>query len=211
MTSHSLPATSARFWNLPNILTISRILLILPFMFFMYAEFARPESYANVWAFAIFILAAITDWIDGVVARRWNAVTPLGMLFDPLADKLLVTSALVMLAVFHAMEGGIVGAPAWIAVIIIARELAVTGLRGMASAEGVVISASSGGKLKMIAQMVALGGLILQGARVEGGRFELVGLTLDAGLVGYIALWVALLLTLWSGLVYFYRFLGKLA
>lgn len=211
MTTHPLPAAPSRFWNLPNVLTVSRILLILPFMFFMYAEFARPDSAANLWAFAIFILAAITDWVDGVVARRWNAVTPLGMLFDPLADKLLVTSALVMLSVFHAVHGGMVGTPAWMALIIIARELAVTGLRGMASAEGVVISASAGGKLKMIAQMVALGGLILQGARHEGFRFDFLGLTFDAGIVGYVALWVALILTLWSGLVYFYRFLGKLA
>ena len=197
----------SQIWNLPNGLTVFRVLLIVPFMAFMYLELEEPGA-GSLWAFVIFVTAAITDLVDGQLARRFDAVTPLGKLLDPLADKLLVTAALVMLAVYDGVSEARVGAPAWMAVVIIARELAVTGLRGMAGAEGIVIQASSGGKWKTVLQLVALCGLILQGMReTVGPVVEIMGTAVHIGLVTYWALWVALILTAWSGIAYFQRFL----
>lgn len=211
-------ATKNKIWNIPNILTLGRIVLIVPFMILMDAELRDPASHANVWAFWIFTLATVTDWVDGILARRWNLVTPLGQLLDPLADKLLVACALVQLAVYHGIHpdvhtllGGIefnvIGVPAWAAAVIIARELAVTGLRGIAGAEGMVIQASSGGKWKTVIQFIALGGLILQGTVPGTATIPIFG---DIGLIAYFCLWVAVLLTAWSGIAYFKEFLGKL-
>lgn len=207
------PRPQSRVWNLPNALTLLRIALIFPFLYFMQAELTDPSSSGNVWSFWIFIAATVTDWVDGVIARHLNLVTPLGKLLDPLADKLLVAAALVMLSVYHGVYGHtsiVVGVPAWVAVFIIARELAVTGLRGMAGAEGIVIHASAGGKWKTVLQFVALGGLILQGTRPESVVVDLGALRLDLGLLSYWALWVAVALTAWSGLAYFREFLRKL-
>jgi CDP-diacylglycerol---glycerol-3-phosphate 3-phosphatidyltransferase len=196
-----------RIWNIPNIITLMRVALILPFTWFMYQELDAPGS-GNLWAFALFVTASVTDWFDGMLARKWNLITPLGQLLDPLADKLLVASALVMLSVFDGRYGGVIGVLPWIAIVIIGRELAVTGLRGMAGAEGVVINASSGGKWKTVIQMLALGGLILQGT-VEGAAIigHIAGIPIDLGLWAHYLLYLAVALTAWSGAVYFYRFL----
>ncbi len=200
-----------RIWNIPNVLTFFRIALIVPFLLLMYREQTDPASWANYWACLLFFIASMTDWVDGVLARRWNLVTPVGQLLDPLADKLLVAAALVMLAVFNGLAGGTVGAPAWVGIFIIARELAVTGLRGMAGAEGVVIAASSGGKWKTVIQLLALGGLIMQGMRAGDAAIPLPGFALDLGLIGYYGLFAALALTAWSGAIYFVRFLRAFA
>lgn len=203
-----------RIWNLPNVLTMFRIALIVPFMYFTQLEVEQPASAGNLWSFWIFVAASVTDWFDGILARRWNLVTPLGKLLDPLADKLLVASALIMLAVYHGLEGGRIGAPAWVGAVIIARELAVTGLRAMASAEGLVIQASSGGKWKTVFQMLAVGGLILQGSVLGSATLDLpfalpFGIVPDIGLWSWYCLWVALVLTAWSGVAYFREFLLK--
>jgi len=102
----------------------------------------------------IFLLAAITDMLDGRLARRWNQVTKLGTLLDTTADKLLIAAALIALVENHA-------APAWAVVIIVGREIAITGLRSIAATEGIVISAGSAGKFKMVMQVIAVGFLIL--------------------------------------------------
>lgn len=203
-----------RIWNLPNVLTMFRIALIVPFMYFTQREVDDPASAGNLWSFWIFVAASVTDWVDGILARRWNLVTPLGKLLDPLADKLLIASALIMLAVYHGVaasqaEGWRIGAPAWIGAVIIARELAVTGLRAMASAEGLVIQASSGGKWKTVFQMLAVGGLILQGSQAGSAMVPLGPLSFDLGLASYGCLWIALVLTAWSGVAYFREFLLK--
>ena len=204
------PAVKNRVWNVPNVLTMGRIALIVPFMYFMQLESDGRGSGANVWAFWIFVAASVTDWIDGILARRWNLVTPLGKLLDPLADKLLIAAALVMLAVFHGKAGGVIGVPAWMSTVIIARELAVTGLRGMAGAEGLVIQASQGGKWKTVLQFLAVGGLILQGMREGAAVVQFPFFAADLGVICYAGLWGALVLTAWSGLAYFREFIMKL-
>lgn len=137
----------------------------------------------------IFSLAACTDWVDGYVARRYEAVTVLGKLMDPLADKVLVTAALIMLIPLGRL-------PAWIALVILSREIMVTGLRGVASSSGVVVAASGLGKIKSIMQYIGLGTLIFPLGVLPIPYLHQIGL----GLV-----YIALVLTVWSGIDYFYQ------
>ncbi len=138
---------------MPNAITVSRILLIPVFVL----VFLEPTPNRSLAAAAIFGLAALTDAIDGYVARRWGEVTRLGKLLDPIADKLLVLTALFLLVDMDVVD-------AWIAIVLAGRELAVTGLRGVAAREGIVLAAETTGKLKMAAQVVAILLLILDGA-----------------------------------------------
>ena len=136
--------------NLPNKITISRILLIPIFMIVLYL----PIPYREIIALAIFVIAAATDGIDGHIARSRNLVTNFGKFLDPLADKLLVTAALVALV-------GMQRIPSWIVTVIIAREFAVTGIRLLAVGEGRVIAASMLGKIKTVTQIISIGLLLL--------------------------------------------------
>src|SRR5439155_16747614 len=150
-------ATSRRLGGLlrhvPNALTVSRILLI-PVFVLVFQEATPSRSLA---AAAIFGVAALTDAVDGYIARRWGQITQLGKLLDPMADKLLVLTALFLLVDQDRVE-------AWIAIVLAGRELAVTGLRGVAAREGIVLAAEATGKLKMAAQVVAILLLILDEA-----------------------------------------------
>lgn len=144
--------------NLPNMITLIRIMMIPVFMGVFLTK--SPDGgvyflYQHYVAAAIFILAAATDGVDGYLARRLKQVTNLGKFLDPLADKLLVSAALISL-----VQLGMVSA--WITWIILAREFAVTGIRAIAAAEGEVISASKLGKYKTVAQIVAIALLILK-------------------------------------------------
>ncbi len=182
--------------NLPNKITVSRIFLIPVFLIFLLAPLPLGESEiagtvllnSQLIATAIFIFASVTDWIDGYIARKHNLVTNLGKFLDPLADKLLVTSAFVSL-----VELG--GAPAWLVVVILSREFAVTGLRLVASAEGEVLAASNLGKLKTWIQIIAIIALL-----IENVPFEAVGFPFAT-----ISLWAALIITVYSGWDYFYK------
>jgi CDP-diacylglycerol--glycerol-3-phosphate 3-phosphatidyltransferase len=136
--------------NLPNILTLARIAAI-PLVVILLLFDTRATSF---WAAAIFGAAAMTDWLDGWLARKWQVVTVLGKFLDPLADKLIVMAALIMLIPLGRV-------PAWAVFLILAREMVVTGLRSIASSEGIVISASDLGKYKTIFQMTAIPGLLL--------------------------------------------------
>jgi CDP-diacylglycerol--glycerol-3-phosphate 3-phosphatidyltransferase len=156
------------------------VLLLLPF--FM----GETGSAFMAW---FFIVAAVSDLVDGWLARRGQMVTHIGKLLDPLADKLLVSTALIVLLVV----GRIPGWATWMVVVIVGRELAVTGLRGLASAGGQVMAASGLGKLKAVSQNIAIGALL----------FHYTTLGLDAHLVGMLCLFVATALTLWSGYRYF--------
>jgi CDP-diacylglycerol--glycerol-3-phosphate 3-phosphatidyltransferase len=138
--------------NLPNLLTLLRLALI-PVLVALLAVGESPGL--AVGAAAIFVSAAFTDWLDGYVARRRKEVTDLGKLLDPIADKLLILSALVML-----VEAGRI--PGWLVILILAREFAVTGLRAVAAAGGRVLAAERLGKLKMVAQTIAVLVLILE-------------------------------------------------
>ena len=131
--------------NLANKLTILRIILVPIFLLFI----AIKIPYGTIIATLVFIIAALTDKLDGYIARSRNQITRFGKFMDPLADKLLVTAALVSLVELQII-------PAWAAIIIIAREFAVTGLRAIAAAEGIVISASWWGKIKSVIQIIAI-------------------------------------------------------
>ncbi len=159
--------------NLPIALTLFRIVLVPPIMVFLISSSRVSVLIAAV----IFVTASLTDWLDGRMARRWNQVTKLGTLLDPVADKLLVAAALISLVHIDMIS-------AWMAVVIIGRELAVTGLRGVALSMGVVVPASSLGKAKTVSQYVALTLLILEkGVSQDLALFHLVARS---------ALWIAL-------------------
>jgi CDP-diacylglycerol--glycerol-3-phosphate 3-phosphatidyltransferase len=138
------------FFNLPNMLTMFRILIIPVVLWFIYYE-SRINSFI---AASLFSLASITDFFDGWLARRRNMITVLGKFLDPLADKLIVMSTLVMLVPLGRI-------PAWVVVLLLARELSITGLRGIASSEGLVIVASQGGKWKTAFQLTGILGLLI--------------------------------------------------
>lgn len=149
--------------NIPNKLTIFRVILIPFFVFFLLAPYF--EGYGNYIAVAIFIIASMTDWLDGKIARKYNLVTDFGKFMDPLADKLLVCSALICL-----IEKGQL--PAWIVIIIISREFIISGFRLIAADNGVVIAASYWGKFKTVFQMLMTIVLILD---IPNEVFEIIG------------------------------------
>lgn len=177
--------TRERFWNLPNTITVVRM-AVIPLLVGFPLYDGRAGSHVVAW---LFILAALGDLLDGWAARRGQQVTRIGKLLDPLADKLSVSTALIVLLTMDRI-------PAWaltLVVVVIGRELAVTGLRGIASAGGHVVAAAWPGKIKTLAQNVAIGCLLFPSGTLGVPNHGL-GLTLLA---------VATALTLWSGYVYF--------
>ena len=152
--------------NLPNKLTMFRVILIPFFVFFLLAPYF--EGYGNYIAVAIFIVASLTDLLDGKIARKYNLVTNFGKFMDPLADKLLVCSAMICL-----IELGLL--PAWIVIIIIAREFIISGFRLIASDNGVVIAASYWGKFKTTFQMLMVIVLLLN---FDSAAFKILGTVL---------------------------------
>jgi CDP-diacylglycerol--glycerol-3-phosphate 3-phosphatidyltransferase len=172
--------------HLPNLITAARLLLTALLAILLMFEQKTGTAF---FCWLLFTIAAATDWVDGYVARRFEAVTTLGKLMDPLADKLLVTTALVMLIPLERI-------PAWISLVIISREMLVTGLRGAASSSGIVVSASGLGKIKSTMQYIGLGTLIFPIGILPIPNLHLIGL---------IIVYVALILTVWSGVDYFYK------
>ena len=180
-------AENRRIINLPNAITLLRI-GILPVLFLILLEPGEGMSLAIA---ILFILAALTDLLDGYVARRYNMVTRMGKLLDPIADKIIMSAALVLLI-------PVGRAPAWVVALMVMRDFAVDGLRSMAAAEGHVIEASQLGKYKTVCQIIAVSALII--------HYPIYGI--DASSIGTAFLYVALALSLWSGcdyLVKFYR------
>ena len=174
--------------NLPIGLTLTRIVAV-PLLILFLISSSRVHA---IIAAGIFIAAALTDWLDGVVARRRNQVTTLGTLLDPIADKLLVAAALVSLLTIDKV-------PAVAVVVIIGRELAVTGLRAVSAGHGVIVPASRLAKWKTAGQYVAITMLILEKGIISNAFHALA--------MG--VLWVAVALTVVSAVDYFYRFLRK--
>ncbi len=152
--------------NLPNKLTLFRVILIPFFVFFLLAPYF--PGYGNYIAVAIFIIASLTDFLDGKIARKYNLVTNFGKFMDPLADKLLVCSALICLIALGRI-------PAWVVIIIIAREFIISGFRLIASDNGVVIAASYWGKFKTASQMIMVIVLVLN---IPGKVFSVIGTVL---------------------------------
>jgi CDP-diacylglycerol---glycerol-3-phosphate 3-phosphatidyltransferase len=172
-------------WNdLPNLLTLGRIATV-----FIIVVVLRDEGAgAGALAAAVFFLACWTDYFDGLLARKYSLTTTLGKFLDPLADKLLVVAILIML-VAMSREPRV---PAWLVVIVVGREIAVTGLRAIASGEGIILPAEELGKYKMIFQMFALHGLLI--------HYPYLGI--DFHLAGMYFLWISTVVSLWSGGVY---------
>ena len=154
--------------NLPNKLTIFRVILVIPFVALMLNGY-------DLWAVAVFIIASLTDLLDGKIARKYNLITDFGKFMDPLADKLLVCAAMICLVEMGRL-------PAWMVIVIISREFIISGFRLVASDNGVVIAASYWGKFKTTFQMLMIIVLILN----LGGVFDMIGLVLT---------WIALILT----------------
>ena len=176
--------------NLPNTLTLARIFLVPLLVVVLLTRFEAQLIFGvpkEVIGALIFGLAALTDWLDGFLARRRRQVTALGQLMDPLADKLLITAALVSL-----VQMGL--APAWMVAVILSRELGVTMLRGLVHSRGVTIPASRLGKVKMVTQVVAILLLMLSNQ------------VWPFAVLGPLALWAVLATALWSAVDYYRRY-----
>jgi CDP-diacylglycerol--glycerol-3-phosphate 3-phosphatidyltransferase len=177
--------------NLPNALTVGRIFLVPLLVVVLLTKFdgrmimGVPKELVGA---AIFGIASLTDALDGYLARRRNQITTLGQLMDPLADKLLITAALISLVQLDL-------APAWMVAVILGREFAVTVLRSIAHGKGMVIAASPLGKFKMFAEVIAILALILGQDQLQ--QFYVIGT---------IALWIAMLTATISGIDYYRRF-----
>jgi CDP-diacylglycerol--glycerol-3-phosphate 3-phosphatidyltransferase len=180
--------------NLANRITLARIFLVPVVMFFLLVKYnigtfsigSLTMTYNELIAALVFILAASTDGLDGYIARKRKIVTNLGKFLDPLADKLLISAALISLVEMQRLE-------AWMAIVIISREFAVTGLRLVAAAEGQVIAASALGKLKTWVQIVAITAVM-----IRNFPFEFFGIPFDE-----VAIWAMVIITIYSGYDYF--------
>ncbi|MRR07428.1 MAG: CDP-diacylglycerol--glycerol-3-phosphate 3-phosphatidyltransferase [Deltaproteobacteria bacterium] len=181
--------------HLPNILTLCRIAVIPPMVLILLS----PSKKACFFATLLFAIASITDWLDGYLARRMEIVTVLGKFLDPIADKLLVMAALIMILPVDRV-------PAWMVLVILGREIIITGLRGIASSEGIVIAASRLGKYKTIFQLVAILGLLLHYDYYWFFGIVNPYLYVNMHNVGIFFLWIATIITIWSGIDYLVRF-----
>ena len=178
-------------WLTANHLTWLRVALIP----FIYAGMVigEKDQWILLGTWLVFLIACLTDYWDGVIARHQGKDTKIGKLLDPVADKILICSLLILLVAMGRV-------PAFLTIILIARELIINGLRSIAAAEGVVIAASSGGKSKTITQMVAVGFLII--------HYNTLGLPCHE--IGVIMLWIATLISLWSGYKYIFSYFQNL-
>ena len=185
--------TGSGFWNSANTITVARI-VVVPVVMALLAY----ESVLNCWIAAfLYIAASISDIVDGYLARKYNLVSIIGAFLDPLADKLLVIGALVMLVPLGRV-------PAWMAAVLIMRDVTITALRGIAASEGLIISASKWGKYKTTFLDVSLCFLI---AHHPLRLIATDGLDpVDLHTVGMMFLWPAVVLSLWSGAHYLYQF-----
>ena len=181
--ANASPHYSNEIWNVPNALTLFRIFLV-PFLVVVLLTKFSGSEYAGL---TIFLVAAITDFFDGYFARRYNKITKLGALLDPMADKLLMSAAFISL-----VEFGL--ARAWMIVIIIGREFAVDGLRSIAAQQGVTIAASPLGKTKTVSQVIAVSLLIVS---YELGEYKFIA---------DLSLWVVMVFALVSAVDYFIKF-----
>jgi CDP-diacylglycerol--glycerol-3-phosphate 3-phosphatidyltransferase len=173
--------------NLPISLTLLRIFFVPLLVVLLLTKGQNMD----LWAVGVFLLAAATDLLDGYLARKRGQITTLGILLDPIADKLLISSALISLVELHLI-------PAWMVVIIVGREFAVTGLRGIASAEGFALAASELGKTKMVFQVVAITVIALE------PRYPRIHS------LGQLLLWAVVVFALASAIQYFWSFWRKL-
>jgi CDP-diacylglycerol---glycerol-3-phosphate 3-phosphatidyltransferase len=187
--------------NLPNKLTVSRFILTVAFLAVMFSPFNYHETIALV----LFVAGGISDFLDGQIARRHKLITNFGILMDPLADKIMVCSAFIAFVGLNWM-------PAWMVVIIVARELAITGLRLLAASKNVVLAAEGFGKHKTISQIVAIISILVRVSYNQWGPvgraifgFHLAGNVPWVNWFTELAIWVAVVLTFISGGIYLWR------
>ena len=180
--------------NWPTRITVARILLTVVIMTLLFV----PGLSAKSWCLALFLLASLTDWLDGHLARRLNQVTPLGVLLDPIADKVLVLGLFISFVQLRL-------APAWMVLLIIARELLITGVRLYAASRRVVISAALEGKHKTVSQMVAI--VVILSALIVRETPAVASTGVATWLPRLIlgGLWIAVILTVVSGASFFWR------
>jgi CDP-diacylglycerol---glycerol-3-phosphate 3-phosphatidyltransferase len=174
----------------PNILTLIRIATV-PLLVYL---LTFPGPLPSAIAAGVFLAATVTDFLDGYIARNYGSGTDLGKFLDPLADKLVVSAALIMLAAIPRSPR----VPAWIVVVLVSREILVTGLRAVAATEGRIIAAEDLGKYKMVLQSIAVQGLLV--------HYTYFHIDFFAG--GMFILWIALALSVWSGVEYFVKAAG---
>lgn len=171
--------------NLPNQLTILRIIIIPFFLIFLYMD--KPLT--NIIATSLFVVASITDYVDGYLARKYEIVTDFGKIIDPIADKILTASSMIVLVELGRLDG-------WIVVLMLARDFIIGGLRNFAASKGVVIAAGFSGKLKTVLQMIGIGCLIYKN--------PLLGL--DTFVIGTIVIYVALIVSIYSCVIYYVEY-----
>ena len=198
-------STRGQILNLPNIITMARIAAI-PLLCFLLLSPGRENGLLQppgrdycFWAAALFAVASVTDWLDGYLARRMGIVTVFGKFLDPIADKLIVMAALIMILPFGRV-------PAWMVLVILGREMIITGLRSIASSEGIVIPASNLGKFKTIFQLVAIIALLLHYDYRWFFSIDHPLLVVNMHHVGMFYLWIATVITIWSGVDYLNKF-----
>ncbi len=189
--------------NLPNSITISRIFSV-PVVIWSLSSHSLEghDGQREILAAAVFMVAAITDLLDGYLARKRTQVSRVGILLDPLADKLLISGALIALVQFNPRM-----VPAWVAVLVISREFLITGLRNVAAIEGFSIAASDLGKLKMVLQIVAVTAAILDH---RWTHWNLYGVIIDVDLIARMAIWFMVIVALISAIDYFVAFWSKI-
>src|SRR5213592_1749852 len=180
--------------NLPNKLTISRFILTVAFLVVMFSRVRFHETIA----LALFVAGGITDFLDGQIARRNQLITNFGILMDPLADKIMVCSAFIAFV-------GLTWIPAWMAVVVVARELAITGLRLLAASKNVVLAAEGYGKHKTVSQIVAIITLLVADSFGEWGEWAGLVFKPWVPLLSRLSLWVTVILTFSSGALYLRR------
>ena len=183
-----LPGKSRMKKHLPNFLTLGRMVLVPPIVVLLFFPGKLPSAVAAV----IFLVASLTDFFDGLFARRFRAETSFGRFLDPIADKVLVTSTLIMLIALGRVD-------AWIVMLIITREVAVSSLRSITKSWDTTLKPSPMGKLKTVFQFCAIVPLIIH------YKYKLF-ITIDFHMIGTVLIYIALVLTVWSGIDYFVRF-----
>jgi CDP-diacylglycerol--glycerol-3-phosphate 3-phosphatidyltransferase len=186
--------------NLPNSITLSRIACI-PFLIWVLSSSLFHPGEQELLAAGIFILASITDGLDGYLARKHGQISSMGMLLDPMADKLLVAAGLILLIRFTPNL-----MPPWIVVLVLGREFLITGLRSVAATEGFAIQARDIGKLKMVLQIVAVVATILAHGWYQ---WDIFGFIIGVELIARMAIWFMLAVTLLSAVDYFVAFWGR--
>jgi CDP-diacylglycerol--glycerol-3-phosphate 3-phosphatidyltransferase len=176
----------------PNIVTLFRI-ATAPFLIWILMYTGPAASWAAV---GVFFIATVSDYFDGYLARSYDAVTTIGKFLDPMADKLIVMTALIMLTGMARMPH----VPAWMVVVLVSREIMVTGLRAVAAAEGLIVAAEELGKYKMVLQSIAIHGLLIHYTYFHVDFFA----------AGMFILWIAMAVSVWSGVDYYVRVLKEL-